>query len=379
MQSRFPNDDSIKSTLRNVTVPEPPADLVSRMRKRRPKVDFSKLILTAAVASLAGVLIIAGTMHATPSLGQVADRQAKQTHYTVIQTRFLGEGRKIRIVSYRDGFTRKVEDPSGTTFDDGTRAVTVRRTNSGFDVDIDDSKPLPTADQFSIGRLLRYGGKMGIQRGIHWNGIKVDRFWSHDTYRDQGKMQTYDQLLIVDAGSSLPLRMEVFRDNRSWGDTYDFNYGKPPASAMAFEIPKGAVVHDIREERTALKAQLKTGAVLVDSIGGVSVLLPLTPGLEGPTVPVSFDTIPEKFIAVVEAGHKLGKPKPRKLTINDRDWEVAWINGLPKQRFTPDARFGGKTIGCKVGKLNLVDLPIVHVEFRDLILEPFAKSSQTAR
>jgi hypothetical protein len=191
------------------------------------------------------------------SLAQVASAFDARTQYTIVNTRLMNKGvESIKWTSYRSGHLWRQGSRYGLP--DKTVSVFYLRGLQKF-VEIDEPQP-PVEQEFRVDRLLRPSVKPKIERNVLWRGRRVHRFVIRDNYMNTDK-QTFDQEVIVDPKTSLPIQMTIMRDSRQWGDVWDYSFGTPPASVFVPNIPKDAKVFDSRKLRKELPALLGKGPV----------------------------------------------------------------------------------------------------------------------
>jgi hypothetical protein len=262
----------------------------------------------------------------------------------------------------------------GDTVMDGQRTVFTRHAPPVIDiVEIDDKSPRNNDYEFDTKKILRTGDKISKSVGETWHGRKVDRFEVNTIYRNNGKMETLEQTVIADVETHLPLHVEEFRDNHSWGDIWEYQYGRPDESNFEIKISPKAEVHDLRKERVEVASSLKTGAVFVNYGQTAHVLFPYTQERAQPVLPVKVDGSSARPQAHLRIKPKLGVPEATLFRINGKEWELAQFVGLPADDAKNFAPFKGNRVSLKVGNHRLVDVPVFHFISAWTLLRPFNK------
>lgn len=393
MPSPSQTDQWIVSTLREVDVPAAPAGLTSRMIYVHSRHNAMKWLAASGVASVAVILVIVGTLHPSTSLAQVAAAQSEQTEYTLVNTRILGNGKELEIVECKDGkrWSRraktlevtksgiKEEEPPvsgvlGVTVMDGKQTTIIIHNPPTMDmVEIDDPRPLRDSYSFDIHQILRSHGKLTKSMGQTWQGRRVDRFVFHGLYRDSGKMKTVDQTVIADADTHLPLRVEEMRDDKSWGDIWDYQYRQPAESAFEVSIAPTAKVYDLPKERVAIVRALKTGAVFVNVGQTAHVLIPASNDRARPVLPVKVAGSTARLQANLLIRPKLDIPEATKIFVNGKAWEMATFVGFPSDDAKNFKPFQGDLVSLNIGEHHLVDVPVFHVANAWTLLRPYVR------
>jgi len=393
MSNPLQTDDWIATTLRDAEIPTPPPGLTALMLRSQPKGRFIPWLAASGIASMATIFVILATLQPSASLAQVATAQARQTEYTLVNTRILGNGKEFRITQCRDGRRWSIhattlkktengwveEGPPvsgvlGVTVMDGNRTVTIQHDPPYFDLaEIDEPTPRLDVYSFDIHKMLRGNGKLIKVHAVEWQGHTVDRFEVHSTYRDSGQTKTIDQTIIADAESHLPLRVEEFRDDKSWGDTWEYTYGRPDENAFKVDIPSTAMVFDLRRERLDLLKVLRNGAVFVNFARTAMVLFPASDERVDPVMPVKVNGSRDRLQANLMVSPRLGKPKAMRLKINGKAWELASLVCRPDTDFKAFKPFQKERASVKIGDHRLTDVPVFHVGEAWNLLQPFLK------
>jgi len=330
---------------------------------------------------MAVVLVVIETLEPATSLAQVANAQASQTRYTVVDTRFLTDGRQFKVIACRDGSRwsvhstaiRAPKDPKAGDFTsatvmDGDRTVSVWHDfYSGDLAETDAPSVARTSNSFDLHRILRNGGSTRHER-LDWHGRTVDQFEVHMTYRDRGKTETLDQTVIADAKSHLPLRVEEFRANRSWGDTWDYEYSHPDEAMFHVNLSPTTKVFDLKKERAELQSKLVHGAVFVNAGRVADILYPASNGAHFPSMPVTFPGSSERLSASLAIRPGLGLIRPNRYQINGTQWELATL------RFDPNSKlFTRDRVSFEIGNRQLTDVPVITLPESSNLLRPFLK------
>ncbi|MEZ0326453.1 MAG: hypothetical protein ACAH95_11150 [Fimbriimonas sp.] len=274
------NEDALVRTLREAETPPARADLLEllqAMPSYRPRPWVWAIPVTAAtMLTLALIPIL--SLPPTLSLGQVAQAFDARTQYTIVNTRLMNKGAEsVKVTSYRDGSLWR----RGSEFHLRDRSVMIRFLPKYLNYVMLDEPEAPEQHEFRVDRLLRPGVKPVFQKGVMWKGRRVNRFTIHDTYRST-TLQTFDQEVIVDPGTNLPIQMTIMRDSGAWGDVWDYSFATPPASAFVPRIPAGARVYDNRVLRRRLPELLSESQIGGLIVGEANSLLLLTDAAELP-------------------------------------------------------------------------------------------------
>jgi hypothetical protein len=331
MQNLPQTEIGLIRALQDVETPAPPTDLLGRLQARPARNRrWLWAVPATAVSALTTFLVVSFSLPPSLSLAQVAKAFDHHTQYTITNTRILGNGTKIKLVTYRDGSRWRFQDSFGLP----DRTVTIVSPPSGAKLVLVDDRHEPRANEFRVERLLRPGAKGNYERNVLWNGRRVDRFTVNATYRDSGRTQTLDQVLIADPKTKLPIQMTIMRDSAKWGDVWDYQFGPPPESVFNVEIPASAAVYDHREQRRKLPSQLvngQVGGMIVDenrqiwilTTANVSPWAQVQVKLEGTPL-----TLKGRMSKTIELGAKphLGEQAVlASLGISGREWHVAMV------------------------------------------------------
>jgi hypothetical protein len=381
-------DEKVVSTLREVELPPAPPDLAFRMLMPMPRRRGMTWLAASGVATVVGALVLGTAMHPTVSLAQVAAAQSGQLEYVVTETNGVGTGAPWTITTSRDGnrwsvlfssigpkrtpAKKEIQSAFARLIMDGTRTVQIISNPSLLDVvELDDPKPIPDDYRFDIKRLLRSDSKLKTILGTKWHGQKVDRFEAKGTYRDSGKTQTIEQLVIADAVTHLPIHSEEFRDSHSWGSVTDYEYRHPPENVFEYKISPKAKVFDLHKQRAEFVAGLTTGALFLDYRRQATILFPATSKANRIFCPVKFNESPRTLQALLFTERKLGPMRAWTSTINGRRWETATLQGLSYGEIKTFGPFQGDKVSLTIGNTKLDSIPIFHVYDAHQILEPF--------
>lgn len=381
-------DEEIVSVLREVELPQAPTDLTLRMSAPKPRRRGLTWLAASGIATLVGGLVFGTAMHPTVSIAQVSAAQSGQLEYVVTETNGVGTGSPWTITTSRDGNRWSVLFSSDSTkhrtakteiqsafaklIMDGKQTVQIISNPSLLDVvQLDDPKPIPDAYRFDIKRLLRHDSKLTTILGTTWHGQKVDRFEAKGTYRDSGKTQTIEQLVIADAVTHLPIHSEEFRDSLSWGSVTDYEYRRPPENVFEYKISPKSKVFDLHKQRAEFVAGLTTGALFLDYRRQATILYPATSKASRIFTPVKFNESPRSLQAQLFTEMRLGPMLAWTSTINGRRWESATLRGLTYAEVKTFKPFQGDKVSLTIGNTKLDSVPIIHVYDAQQLLEPF--------
>jgi hypothetical protein len=355
------NEDRFVHALREVETSPPDPEMLNRLR-RPTRVGAWLWAVPASAASVALVALLSA--QPALSLAQVARAQGAHAQYTIVNTRIMGKGHaNFKTSYYRDGKLWR----RGAQFGLTDRTVTVRRHEPLYNfVELDDPRP-PVEDDFRIDRLLRHHVKPKIERNVPWNGRQVDRFSLSLTYR-AGKEETFDQEVIADPKTHLPIRMTIMRDSGKWGDVWDYNFEKPPSTVWEPQIDPKAKVYDNRKLRKELAKKLvdaPVAGVLLDEF--YRVVLLMDPNSARPSLGNVGATIegisPELTGSFVDASSSVGAHG--QLTLGGRQLRAISV-GLPYDRWSElrplraAAKASGQlTIGAR--QVSFSDVPVVRI------------------
>jgi hypothetical protein len=393
MSNPSQTDEWIVESLRNAEVPAPPPGLTSQMVRLRPRRRFVKWLAASGFASMAGILVISGTLHPTSSLAQVAAAQADQKEYTIVNTRLLSSSKQIQITECRDGnrwarhavtldVAKSSVKPStmptlgvfGDTVMDGKRTIMIKHLPPVMDiVEIDEGTPMIQAFLLDIHKLLQTDGKVSKSLGETWRGRKVDRFVVHKANPDKGSGNMFDRTVIADAVTHLPLRVENSDPGELGVDIWEFRYQRPAESAFDVKISPKATIYDLPKERLELRSVLKRGAVFVNVGQTAQVLLPHSGDQIRLVLPVKVDGSPARLQANLLTRLQPGAPEAILYRIDGKAWELANLTGLPfddAKNFKP---FQGKNVSLKIAGHQLSNVPVFHVSLARSLLRPFVK------
>ena len=393
MSNPSQTEEWVVSTLRDVETTLPPADLTCRIVKARDRFRLMPWVAASAAASFGAILVAAEILHPTTSLAQVATAQARQTEYTLINTMINGDGTEYVFTECRDGSRwsihsktlvikngvavepkRFVAGAFGSTVMDGTRTVHLRKLPGLINfAEIDDPKPREDQYEFDVNRILsRNHGSVTSSSGIEWHGHTVDRFQVHSTYISEGKTRTVDRTVIADTVSHLPLRVEEYRDGKSSGSSWDYQYGRPSGDQFKADFDEETTVFDLRKQRADLNRRLTQGVVLVEYGRSAEVLFPATNGRVRLVFPVKIvgSTVKMQATLVVKPG--LGKPQPQVYVINGKRWQVATLVWPPFNDFNSFSQFQKAEVSLNIGDAHLTHVPVAHVSTAAKLLSPFS-------
>lgn len=364
-------DEWVATTLRDVRLPAAPPDLTANMLRPRNKHRLRTWIAASSGALTMVLLVIVATLPPSVSLAQVAQAQAGQNAYMVVNTRTLGDGKTFTVAECHDGarWSVHVRSPGSSTewvtVMDGHQTIAIGQTPGGqVYVERDTARPSSRRFSFDVQALLAQNGKPKVTRSISWHGRTVDRFEVHADYRDRGKKQTLDQIVIADAKSHLPLRVEVYRDHRSWGDTWDYEYRRPDERMFKVKIPASAQLFDLPQARARLQKSLVRGALIVDSMNVTRILFPVGPERSGLTLPVTIKDQSEPFVAYLSARPAVGMPKPTIYRINNKLWQVATVESLPIKASRTDLTIADR---------KLTNVPVFRALDASALLRPYLR------
>ncbi len=326
-----------------------------------------KWIAPAGIVTAGTALAVVLTLQPSATLAQVAAAQTRVGRYTIINTRILNNGQTFKVLTYRDGagraiYTDEAGKPELRSVMDGSRSVTIRSFPRFqiTDAEIDEPQPLATQD-FDVKHLLREGKAFSTKRVMR-DGQALDEFESHSKYPGLHGAETYDQTVLADAKTHLPIRSEVFRNNHAWGDVWEYNYGPIPASIFDSNPPKGFKIYDLREERVALFQALKNGPVItVGHHNDVGILFPF----EGTTAKstVHVDGLSEAF-------QKTWQFIPKPITIAGKSWRLARIFFYPNLRSNVDSLGQLSTTSVEVDGNKVENVRVMNTADTGNLLRP---------
>jgi hypothetical protein len=359
--------------LQDVDTPAPPLDLLSRLQARRSKNRrwLWAAVPVTAVTVLTAILVVSFSLPSAISVAQVAKAFDAHSQYTITNTRILGGGKTFQVMFYRDGALWR----RGNTFGlaDRTLSIAYRPKKSNFA--IVDERQDPPMSEFRIDHLLRQQVDKGqIDMNVHWNGRIVDRYTVHTSY-GAGRTETYDQVLIVDPKTKLP----IMRDNASWGDIWDYLYGAPPAATFSPSIPPGTTVYDLRDQRKALTTKLQfgdVGGVVIDESRQIWLLTNAGEAFSVANIRIEGIALNGRVAERTMLGSKpiMGSPaKIGSLRIGGTSWHVAIVQAEDGQKLEPiwNARQASGTLDVDGKEIAFKSVPVIRTGSARMLLRPF--------
>jgi|GEM_PF-6509900 len=257
-----PNDHWIIETLRNAPIPEPGPDVLLNPKPRPRPVWRAPAFATALGLALASLLLL----KPTPTLAQISANQDKASQFTITNIRHLNGGATFKLIYMRSGelFATRMVDIRGrattTFYSDAKNSIRILRIANGSTLVLKDDPIALEGKLFSVDNLLRPGIEPKRTHQSDWNGHDVEIYTLHDTYL-AGRQQTFDQEVVVDRATELPIRDTVWRDNHQWGDEWQYEYG--PAQPQMPIPPANAKTIDLRDERRRVEQALSKGPILL--------------------------------------------------------------------------------------------------------------------
>jgi hypothetical protein len=328
MQNLPQTEAGLICALRDMATPAPPADLLALLQAPKPQSRGWVWAVPATLATgLTAFLVVTLSVPPAISLAQVATALELRTQYTVVNTRVLGGGRKLSLPFYRDGDLWRSHDSYGLR----DRTVIIVKGFEPAKFALIDERHEPRAKEFSIAKMMRRGEKVKTERNVLWNGRRVDRFSVKTTYRDSGRTQTFDQFVVADPKTGLPIRMSIMRDGGRWGDIWDYTFERPAPSVFQPTIPPDFKIYDLRAQRKELPSQLsagQVGGVLIDEMNQLWVLTTASQTVWAPAK-MKIEGLPTTFEGKLSDGFSLGeepkigaRPHPATLRIGGKDWHA---------------------------------------------------------
>jgi hypothetical protein len=381
MQNQLPNEDLFARTLREMPTPPPPADLIERLQScPKPRRPWLWALPATAATMISLALIPLFLAPPSLSLAQVARNQAQRDQYTIVNTRLLTSGDSFKITSYRGGNLWRRQSTYGLA--DQTVGIFRQAPYWNF-VIFDHPRPAPQ-EEFRVDKLLRKGEEPKVERNILWKGVRAHRFTIHTTYRSGGE-QPYDQEVIVDAATNLPLYMKIMRDKAQWGDEWVYDFSKPDPSVFKVKIPEDAKRFDHRLIRKQLEASVAPGpigAILVDESRRLVLLVdstnrePILPtwSLRASGIDGALTGNVSQMLLIRQVGQVVRNRGA--ITIGHRQWiPVSFflpVDGWPKiAGIFPLQRSSGSLTTGK-GKTEFKDVPVIRAGDLNGLLAPYA-------
>ncbi len=92
-----------------------------------------------------------------------------------------------------------------------------------------------------------------VDEKAEFKGQRATCFKATKTYSDGRKGHSYETTVYSEPNKGRLLYAEVWRDDHSWGDAWEYTYPPDTAKEFALELPKETAITDLRDVREDLK------------------------------------------------------------------------------------------------------------------------------
>ncbi|HLO99951.1 MAG TPA: hypothetical protein VK171_15250, partial [Fimbriimonas sp.] len=193
------------------------------------------------------------------TLAQVIEADAKTKSVTIINRRIMGPEkgggftitRKILGDIVKTSVSRMTHDDVGNfDYSDSKQSVRYMPSLNVAILDGPSRYHALNAKPPSLAQSLRNMRVSHVETDFDWNGKKVTRF----TFKGMVRDSFIEDELIADPNTKLPIQFTRMRENRAWGDVYEYDYSKIDPLEMTPIVPDGTQMIDHRLVRKELES-----------------------------------------------------------------------------------------------------------------------------